>query len=119
MSRLGFALWAAGAPARFALIGLIRLYRLTLSPMMGGACRFHPTCSVYAEEAIRNTGAVRGLLLAVWRILRCSPLSRGGLDDPPVRRLPHGSSGRPGERPPVSDGVIPHGVPGQIVEGVR
>ena len=119
MSRLGDALWAAGTPARFALIGLIRLYRLALSPMMGGACRFHPTCSVYAEEAIRNTGAIRGLLLAAWRILRCSPLSRGGLDDPPVRRVTHGTTVRPATSPAVSDDVIPAGLPGPVVEGVR
>jgi uncharacterized protein len=77
------ALWTAGAPFRLGLIGLIRLYRVVLSPLLGGGCRFHPSCSIYAEEAIRDTGAGKGFLLAVWRVLRCSPLSRGGLDYPP------------------------------------
>ena len=77
------SLWIAGAPVRLVLIGLIHLYRLTLGGMVGGACRFHPSCSHYAEQAIRNTGAVRGTVLAGWRVLRCSPLSKGGVDHPP------------------------------------
>lgn len=77
-------LWVAGAPARLVLIALIHLYRLTLGQMTGGGCRFHPSCSHYAEEAIRNTGALRGSALAGWRVLRCSPLSKGGVDYPPA-----------------------------------
>jgi putative membrane protein insertion efficiency factor len=81
--RVHRALWASGAPVRLGLIGLIRLYRVILSPLLGGGCRFYPSCSMYAEEAIRNTGAGKGLLLAAWRVLRCSPLSKGGVDYPP------------------------------------
>jgi putative membrane protein insertion efficiency factor len=77
------SLWVAGAPARLVLIALIRLYRLTLGQMVGGGCRFHPSCSHYAEEAIRNTGVLRGSALGTWRVLRCSPLSKGGVDYPP------------------------------------
>jgi putative membrane protein insertion efficiency factor len=77
--------WVGGWPARFVLIGLIRGYRATLGPIVGGDCRFHPTCSAYAEQAIREMGAIRGAGLAMWRILRCSPLSRGGVDYPPRR----------------------------------
>jgi putative membrane protein insertion efficiency factor len=76
-------LFVLGIPARLALIGLIRLYRIVLRPLIGGGCRFHPTCSVYAEEAIRSAGALRGSMLAVWRVARCSPLSAGGFDAPP------------------------------------
>jgi putative membrane protein insertion efficiency factor len=65
------------------LLALIAVYRVALSPFAGGHCRFYPSCSAYAEQAIRNTGAVRGLGLTAWRILRCSPLSAGGIDHPP------------------------------------
>jgi len=77
-------LWIAGAPVRLAELILIRLYRLTLSAAFGGRCRFHPSCSVYAERAVRELGALRGSVLAMWRILRCSPLSVGGVDYPPA-----------------------------------
>jgi uncharacterized protein len=86
VSRLRRWSWAAGAPFRLLLIGLIRAYRMTLSGWLGGQCRFHPTCSEYAEEAVRSAGAARGAALAIWRILRCSPLSGGGVDRPPRRR---------------------------------
>jgi putative membrane protein insertion efficiency factor len=78
-------LWIAGWPIRLALIGLIRLYRLSLSGLLGGHCRFEPTCSRYAEAAIRARGAVAGSVLAVWRIARCNPFARGGRDEPPRR----------------------------------
>ena len=80
MSRIRGVVWMAGAPARLFLVGLIRLYRVTLSGALGGQCRFHPTCSVYAEDAIRRRGAVRGGVLAAWRVLRCNPFGRGGVD---------------------------------------
>jgi len=78
--------WRAGAPARLALLGAIGLYRVTLSGWLGGQCRFFPTCSRYAEEAIRAHGAVRGSLLAARRVFRCNPFGRGGVDPvpPPV-----------------------------------
>jgi len=58
----------------------IRLYRRILSPALGQRCRYYPTCSAYAEEAVSELGAFRGMILAAWRILRCNPFSRGGLD---------------------------------------
>jgi putative membrane protein insertion efficiency factor len=76
--------WKAGAPARLALLGLIRLYRVTLSGWLGGQCRFYPTCSRYAEDAIRLHGAVRGTLMAAWRIARCGPFTGGGVDHVPA-----------------------------------
>jgi uncharacterized protein len=78
-------LWDAGAPARLVLLGAIRLYQLTLSGWLGGQCRFSPTCSRYAEEAIRSLGATRGLSLAARRVLRCNPFGRGGMDPVPQR----------------------------------
>ncbi len=86
MIRVRAIAWRLGAPVRWALIGLVRLYRLTLSGVLGGQCRFFPTCSHYAEEAIRNGGAIRGVGLAAWRVARCSPLTAGGIDRPPAAR---------------------------------
>ena len=74
------AAWFAGAPVRALEIGLIRLYRATLSGWLGGQCRFYPTCSHYAEDAIRERGALRGTAMAAWRILRCNPFGEGGID---------------------------------------
>ena len=79
-------LWRAGTPARAILLGAITLYRLTLSGWLGGQCRFHPTCSRYAEEAIRTHGAIKGSILAAERVLRCNPFGRGGLDPVPRPR---------------------------------
>lgn len=87
MSHVHRIAWRAGAPARLALLGLIRLYRVTLSGWLGGQCRFYPTCSRYAEDAIRLHGAVRGMLMAAWRIARCGPFTRGGVDRVPAPRL--------------------------------
>jgi len=90
MSHVRRAAWALGAPARVALIGLIHLYRLTLSGWLGGQCRFYPSCSRYAEHAIGLHGAVRGTLMAAWRIARCGPFTRGGVDHVPPSRHQHG-----------------------------
>ena len=76
-------LWLAGGPLRVALIALIRLYRVTLSGSLGGQCRFAPSCSAYAEAAIRTRGAARGTGLAIWRILRCNPFGGAGSDPVP------------------------------------
>jgi putative membrane protein insertion efficiency factor len=76
---------AAGWPARFLLLGLVRGYQLTLSGLLGGHCRFDPTCSVYAAGAIRARGAVVGSALAIYRVVRCNPFSRGGADPAPSR----------------------------------
>jgi uncharacterized protein len=78
-------LTVAGAPVRTLLIALIRIYRATLSRLFGGQCRFEPSCSAYAEQAIHTRGAVVGSLLATWRVLRCNPFGRPGLDPVPER----------------------------------
>jgi putative membrane protein insertion efficiency factor len=86
--------------ARLMLLGL-RLYRLLLSPLMGGHCRYIPSCSVYAEEAVKTWGPWRGAALAAWRLLRCHPFSAGGVDLVPARALNNQFSGdRGGAAPP-------------------
>ena len=80
-------------------IGLIRLYQVTLSPFIGGHCRFQPTCSRYGEEALRTHGALRGLWLTARRVGRCHPLGGKGWDPvPPADQPP--SEGPPSEGPP-------------------
>lgn len=65
------------------IIGMIRWYQRYLSPMLGSQCKFLPTCSSYAIEAIERYGVIKGSGLAVWRILRCNPFNRGGYDPVP------------------------------------
>lgn len=72
---------------RHLLIAVIRLYRLLFSPWVGWHCRFTPSCSTYALEAIRTHGALRGAALASRRILRCQPLCAGGHDPVPEPRV--------------------------------
>ena len=69
--------------ARLALV-LIRLYQLVLSPFLGGSCRFVPSCSEYAREAVYAHGAVRGMILAARRVARCHPFAKAGLDPVPA-----------------------------------
>jgi putative membrane protein insertion efficiency factor len=73
---------APGLPAR-ALLEALRGYRFWVSPLLAPACRFHPTCSQYASDAIERHGVRRGLWLALRRIGRCHPLHPGGLDPVP------------------------------------
>jgi len=65
---------------RVCLIAVFKGYRYLISPLFPPVCRFVPSCSQYAIEAVRKHGAFRGTLLAAWRILRCHPFSRGGYD---------------------------------------
>lgn len=68
---------------RTLLIGLVRLYQWAVSPLLGPRCRFHPSCSCYAIEALERHGAARGSWLAARRIARCHPLNEGGIDPVP------------------------------------
>ena len=58
----------------------VHAYRLLVSPLIGPRCRFHPTCSRYALDALEEFGVLKGSMLAAWRLLRCNPWSRGGVD---------------------------------------
>ena len=58
----------------------VHAYRLLVSPLLGSRCKYHPTCSRYALDALRDYGVARGLVLAGWRLLRCNPWSHGGVD---------------------------------------
>ncbi|MBQ8170714.1 MAG: membrane protein insertion efficiency factor YidD [Oscillospiraceae bacterium] len=70
---------------KYLFLGIIKLYRLTLSKILPPACRFSPSCSEYATTAIRRFGAVKGGYLALWRIIRCNPFSHGGYDPVPEK----------------------------------
>jgi putative membrane protein insertion efficiency factor len=74
-------------PAR-ALAGLVRGYQYLIGPLLPPACRFTPSCSQYAIQALHGHGALRGTWLAAWRILRCNPLVPGGYDPVPCRHHP-------------------------------
>lgn len=71
------------SPLAHIFKGLVKVYQWTLSPVMGSSCRFHPTCSAYAAEAIERHGALKGGWLALRRISRCHPWNEGGIDPVP------------------------------------
>ena len=65
---------------RWLLVAPIRLYQRAISPALPSRCKYHPSCSQYAVEAVRRYGVLRGIVLAGWRLLRCNPWSHGGVD---------------------------------------
>lgn len=69
-------------PVRCALVAL-RFYQLALSPLLGGECRFHPSCSEYSRQAFLAHGFCKGMAFTLWRLLRCQPLCKGGEDPVP------------------------------------
>ena len=79
----------SGAIATLALlprnvaIAFMLGYRKVISPLYGQVCRYYPSCSLYALRAIQYHGALRGIGLSAWRVVRCNPFTRGGIDDPP------------------------------------
>lgn len=68
---------------KYLLIGLVRAYRFFISPYFPTSCRYYPTCSQYAIDALNKHGVIKGFALAVWRVLRCNPWSAGGEDPVP------------------------------------
>jgi putative membrane protein insertion efficiency factor len=73
--------------ARTVATAPIRLYQRLISPALGQRCKYHPSCSAYALQAIRSYGILRGVVLAGWRLLRCNPWSHGGFDPVEQQRL--------------------------------
>ena len=65
---------------RGVVLAPVLLYRRVISPALPARCKYHPTCSRYAVDAVRRYGVLRGLVLAGWRVLRCNPWSHGGVD---------------------------------------
>lgn len=80
--RSPFWRWVAGLPAA-VLVAAVRVYQWTLRPVIGANCRFEPSCSHYAIEALQRHGALRGAALSAWRVLRCNPWTAGGHDPVP------------------------------------
>ena len=96
LAQAATALWRL---PRFALVGVVRIYQVVLSPLLGPSCRFTPTCSQYAVEALQRYGAVRGTILAGWRILRCNPWGGHGHDPPRWFGEPDARRSRPASTP--------------------
>ena len=80
---------------RSLVLAPIRVYQRLISPLLPRRCKYEPTCSRYALEAIEEFGALRGVVLAVWRVLRCNPWSHGGYDPVSAQRV----FSRPAARP--------------------
>ena len=72
---------------RWIVLGPIELYRRTVSPLLPPRCKSEPSCSAYAAQAVKEYGILRGLVLAVWRVLRCNPWSHGGYDPVSEQRV--------------------------------
>lgn len=101
------------AALRGVLIGLVllplRAYRALISPALPRRCKYEPTCSAYAEQAIRELGVLRGLVLAAWRVVRCNPWSHGGYDPVEARtlfRAEASSADPPPDGPRTSSGAM-------------
>ncbi|WP_083516534.1 MULTISPECIES: membrane protein insertion efficiency factor YidD [Aeromicrobium] len=93
---------------RTVLVWLLRAYRFAISPLYGQVCRYYPTCSAYALEAVETHGAARGSWLAARRVCRCHPWAAGGVDPVPPRR---GAQGTPEDEqhpsePPVASATV-------------
>ena len=75
--------------ARTIVVGMLRLYKSFISPLLPPACRFYPSCSEYAMQAVEMRGVLRGGALALWRLARCQPFTKGGYDPVPPCHTEH------------------------------
>ncbi|HAL13889.1 MAG TPA: membrane protein insertion efficiency factor YidD [Planctomycetaceae bacterium] len=73
--------WLSSAVSQL-MIGMVRIYQITLSPLLGNCCRFTPSCSQYFIDAVKKYGPIRGGFKGAYRIIRCNPFSTGGIDPP-------------------------------------
>jgi putative membrane protein insertion efficiency factor len=80
---------AVSAGISWVLVGVIRAYQLLISPLLGPTCKYYPSCSSYAIQALRLRGPIVGLWLLASRLARCNPWSLGGVDDVPLPRAAH------------------------------
>lgn len=94
MKRATLWRWVSGGIRAIALAPLLA-YRRFISPALPRRCKYEPTCSAYAEQAIRELGVLRGLIVAGWRLARCNPLSHGGYDPLEQRALFRGEPAAP------------------------
>lgn len=103
-------------PVATALMFLVRAYRWGISPLLGPACRFEPSCSSYALTALETYGAWRGLWLTVRRVLSCRPGGRSGYDPVPVppSRMPRTTEQRPATTDPIEPNAVEDGDPGPV-----
>jgi hypothetical protein len=76
---------------KYVLIGFLKAYRAVISPLYGQVCRYHPSCSAYALQAVQDRGAVRGSWLALRRLTRCHPWAAGGYDPVPAAKMNRGA----------------------------
>jgi putative membrane protein insertion efficiency factor len=81
---------------KYVLMGMLKLYQWTISPMLGPVCRFYPSCSHYAYQAIATHGSLKGCYLTARRLLRCHPWNPGGFDPVPPRRKASAAGDVPG-----------------------
>lgn len=101
---------AGRGPLTWLLAALVRGYQLVVSPWLAPRCRYYPSCSAYGLEALRRHGAMTGLALAVWRVLRCNPWSAGGVDEVPDREhLPWRRAPRDASRQDCCPSTPAHG----------
>lgn len=77
--------WTIYLIPRNVLVAFIRGWRKLISPLYGDVCRYYPTCSAYGLGAVQQFGVIRGGFMTAWRIVRCNPWARGGIDDVPAR----------------------------------
>jgi putative membrane protein insertion efficiency factor len=85
VKRTADTLRAARAALVWVFLLPLRVYSRVISPALPARCRYYPTCSAYAEQAVHTHGILKGSALAAWRIVRCNPFSRGGVDEVPPR----------------------------------
>lgn len=102
-ARRGFWAGVRRAPV-VVLLSMVRLYQRFLSPLTPPSCKYYPSCSSYAVTALQRHGALKGSVLAAWRVLRCNPWSRGGVDDVP----PRGTWRSPTLHSPAQQPIHPH-----------